>query len=86
MTLAPLMASKLFYRVGRTNRDALTAKELEVLELLAGGIGNREIAGELDVSEATVKTHLVHIFAKLDVDTPTAAVAVAVERGLIRLG
>jgi DNA-binding NarL/FixJ family response regulator len=86
MTLAPSVASKLVDRVGRTNRDRLTGKELEVLKLLAEGISNRAIADDLHVSEATVKTHLVHVFTKLGVDTRTAAVAVAVERGLIRLG
>jgi DNA-binding NarL/FixJ family response regulator len=85
MTLAPSVASKLVERVARTRYDALTAKELEVLELLAEGISNRAIAAELHVSQATVKTHLVHVFTKLGVETRTAAVAVAVERGLIRL-
>lgn len=84
MTLAPAVATKLVERVAGPTQRALTARELEVLELLAEGIANKEIAHELLVSEATVKTHLVHIFAKLDVDTRTAAVAVAVERGLIR--
>jgi DNA-binding NarL/FixJ family response regulator len=84
MTLAPTVATKLVKRVARPTQDALTARELEVLELLAEGIANKEIANQLIVSEATVKTHLVHIFAKLGVDTRTAAVAVAVERGLIR--
>jgi DNA-binding NarL/FixJ family response regulator len=85
MTLAPSVASKLVERIGRTKHDTLTAKELEVLELLAVGISNREIADELHVSRATVKTHLVHVFTKLGVETRTAAVAVAVDRGLIRL-
>ena len=84
MTLAPTVATKLVERVGRPARDALTTRELEVLELLAEGIANKEIANQLVVSEATVKTHLVHIFTKLDVDTRTAAVAIAVDRGLIR--
>lgn len=84
MTLAPSVATKLVARVSRPKHDALTARELEVLELLAEGIANKEIANQLLVSEATVKTHLVHIFTKLDVDTRTAAVAVAVDRGLIR--
>ena len=84
MTLAPTVATKLVERVSRPARDALTTRELEVLELLAEGIANKEIANQLVVSEATVKTHLVHIFTKLDVDTRTAAVAVAVDRGLIR--
>lgn len=84
MTLAPAVASKLVDRVGRPAQDALTSRELEVLELLAEGMANKRIASQLHVSEATVKTHLVHIFTKLGVDTRTAAVAAAVDRGLIR--
>lgn len=85
MTLAPAVASKLVDRVRQPSRDALTARELEVLELVAQGLGNKAVANQLHVSEATVKTHLVHVFTKLDVDTRTAAVSVAVDRGLIRL-
>ena len=85
MTLAPEVASKLVDRVRQPSQDALTSRELEVLESLARGLGNKAIASQLGISEATVKTHLVHVFTKLDVDTRTAAVSVAVERGLIRL-
>jgi DNA-binding NarL/FixJ family response regulator len=84
--LAPAVASRLVERVRRPDHGSLSARELEVLDLLAEGVANREIATRLHVSEATVKTHLVHIFTKLDVDTRTAAVTVGVERGLIRLG
>ena len=84
--LAPAEASRLVERVRRPDQGSLSARELEVLDLLAEGVANREIATRLHVSEATVKTHLVHIFTKLDVDTRTAAVTVGVERGLIRLG
>jgi DNA-binding NarL/FixJ family response regulator len=84
--LAPAVASRLVERVRRPERGTLSGRELDVLELLAEGVSNREIAMRLHISEATVKTHLVHIFTKLDVDTRTAAVAVGVERGLIRLG
>ena len=84
--LAPAVASRLVERVRRPDRGTLSARELEVLELLAEGVSNREIANRLHVSEATIKTHLVHIFTKLDVDTRTAAVTAGVERGLIRLG
>jgi DNA-binding NarL/FixJ family response regulator len=85
MTLASAVASKLVDRVRQPSRDALTSRELEVLELVAQGFGKKAVADQLHVSEATVKTHLVHVFAKLDVATRTAAVSVAVERGLIRL-
>ncbi len=85
-TLAPAVASRLVERVRRPQHGALSTRELDVLELLAEGVSNREIAERLHVSEATVKTHLVHIFGKLDVDTRTAAVTAGVERGLIRLG
>ena len=84
MTLAPTVATKLVQRVAMPTQHSLTARELEVLELLAEGMANKEIANQLVVSEATVKTHLVHIFTKLGVDTRTAAVAAAVDRGLIR--
>lgn len=83
--LAPTVASRLVDRVRRPARAALSSRELEVLEAVAEGLGNRAIARRLHLSEATVKTHLVHIFAKLEVDARTAAVATAVERGLIRL-
>jgi DNA-binding NarL/FixJ family response regulator len=63
-----------------------TERELDVLRLVAQGLTNRAIARRLHVSEATVKTHLVHAFGKLGVDDRTAAVTVALERGLLRLG
>ncbi|NUS41672.1 MAG: response regulator transcription factor, partial [Terrabacter sp.] len=57
---------------------------VEVLELLSRGMGNREMARELFVSEATVKSHLTHIYTKLGVDTRAGAVAAAIERRIIR--
>ena len=81
--LSPEVASRLLRR-NRAPETALSAREVEILELLAQGLGNRELARELFISEATVKTHLVHIYAKLGVETRTAAVSVAVERRLIR--
>jgi len=83
--LAPEVAARLFSRMRRPD-TALTAREIEILHLLARGVGNAEIARELFISQATVKTHLGHIYAKLGVDTRTAAVNVATERRLIRLG
>jgi DNA-binding CsgD family transcriptional regulator len=64
----------------------LSDRERQVLELMGEGLRNREISARLFISEATVKTHLLHIFAKLGVDDRTAAVTVAMERGMLRLG
>ena len=64
--------------------DALSDRELEVLSLIAQGETNRGAAARLFISEATVKTHLLHIYAKLDVNDRAAAVATAFERGLLR--
>ncbi|MEU9995283.1 response regulator transcription factor [Streptomyces sp. NPDC050848] len=84
--LSPAVASRLVSRV-RTPAapvdESLSAREREVLELVAKGTSNRAIAVELFISEATVKTHLTHIYAKLDVKDRAAAVAVAYERGIL---
>lgn len=64
-------------------RVKLSERELDVLTALARGSSNREISRELFVSEATVKTHLVHIFSKLGADSRTAAVALARQAGLL---
>ncbi|WP_433355964.1 response regulator [Microtetraspora malaysiensis] len=83
-----VLSAKVATRMMKRMRDpgsALSAREVEILELLAGGAGNREIARRLFITEATVKTHLVHIYGKLGVDTRTAAVTAAVERRMIRL-
>ncbi|MEU5991450.1 response regulator transcription factor [Spirillospora sp. NPDC047418] len=82
-TLAPSVASRLLGRM-RSPVATLTARELQVLELVAEGLSNRQIGKRLFLSETTIKTHLVHIYAKLDVDSRTAAVAAATRRGLIR--
>jgi ATP/maltotriose-dependent transcriptional regulator MalT len=68
----------------RTPAAALSRRELEVLELVKDGLSNQQISKRLFLSQATVKSHLVHIYAKLGVDSRTAAVAVATERGVIR--
>ncbi|WP_030170984.1 response regulator [Spirillospora albida] len=81
--LAPSVASRLLGRM-REPSVTLTGRELEVLGLVAEGLSNRGISKRLFLSETTVKTHLVHIYAKLGVDSRTAAVAVATRRGLIR--
>lgn len=84
--LAPSVASLLMDRVRRpaSAPGPLSDRELEVLALVAKGRSNRETAAELFVSEATVKTHLLHVYAKLEVNDRAAAVAAAYERGLLR--
>lgn len=82
--LSPDIASRLLRQV-RGPAPKLSKREVQILENLAKGLSNREIAKALFISEATVKTHLVRIFAKLGVETRTAAVTTAVERKLIRI-
>ncbi|WP_018656634.1 response regulator [Actinomadura flavalba] len=81
--LSPAIASRLVSRVREPRGESLSARELEVLRLVARGTSNREIAAELFVSEATVKTHLTHIYAKLDVKDRAAAVATGYDRRLL---
>ncbi|MER7011870.1 response regulator transcription factor [Saccharopolyspora sp. NPDC000359] len=81
--LSPEIATRLLRR-RRTPEEALSGREVEILELLARGLGNRDLARELFISEATVKTHLVHIYSKLGVDNRVAAVREAVRQRLIR--
>ena len=83
--LSPSVASKLVSRSRGPVERSLSAREIEVLTLVARGISNKIIAKELRISEATVKTHLLHIFAKLGVDDRTAAVTAAMEKGVLRL-
>jgi two-component system NarL family response regulator len=65
--------------------EALSAREIEVLQRIAAGKSNKEIGAELFISEGTVKTHVKSIFRKLDVVSRTEAVATATRRGLILL-
>lgn len=81
-TLAPEVANLLAERLTQPD-TALSARELELLQALATGESNKQIAKRLFISEATVKTHLIHIYQKLGVDTRTAAVSTARERKLI---
>ena len=83
--LAPAVAARLMTRMRAPAEESLSAREIEVLELVARGLSNRKIGRELHISEATVKTHLVHIFGKLSVQDRTAAVTAALERGIISL-
>jgi DNA-binding NarL/FixJ family response regulator len=87
--LAPSVAARLMSRVRTpdvTVEEPLSARELEVLELVAAGNTNREAAARLFISEATVKTHLLHIYEKLGVSDRAAAVAEAFNRGLLTPG
>jgi DNA-binding NarL/FixJ family response regulator len=84
--LSPSVASRLMGRVREPAHEPLSGRELEVLGLIARGATNREAAGKLFISEATVKSHLLHIYAKLGVNDRAAAVATAFERGLLTTG
>ena len=81
--LAPSVATRLVSQLRAPAQDALSERELEVLTLIAHGETNRGAAARLFISEATVKTHLLHIYTKLDVNDRAAAVAAAYERGLL---
>ncbi|MER5480408.1 response regulator transcription factor [Streptomyces sp. NPDC002734] len=81
--LSPAVASRLVSAVRAPGGEPLSAREREVLTLVARGTSNREIARELFISEATVKTHLTHIYAKLDVNDRAAAVAAGYRRGIL---
>jgi ATP/maltotriose-dependent transcriptional regulator MalT len=80
------VAARLLGKMRAPAEEKLSARELEVLGLVAEGASNGAIAQALHISEATVKSHLLHIFAKLGVADRTAAVTVAVQRGILRLG
>lgn len=77
--MSPPVASRLFQQL-RNPDEVLTPREAELLSLLTEGLSNRELGRRLFISEATVKTHLAHIYAKLGVDTRAAAIATAIRR------
>ncbi len=81
--LAPVIATRLMDRM-RAPQASMSTRELQVLELVAAGRSNSDIAAELFVSDTTVKSHLAHIFTKLGVSSRTAAVSRARERGILR--
>ncbi|WP_033320980.1 response regulator [Streptomyces yerevanensis] len=81
--LSPAVASRLVSAVRAPANEPLSAREREVLALVAKGTSNREIARVLFISEATVKTHLTHLYAKLGVKDRAAAVAVGYDRGIL---
>ncbi|THV26816.1 response regulator [Glycomyces paridis] len=80
--LSPAVAARLMSQV-RAPREALSEREVEVLRLIADGASNREAARRLFISEATVKTHLLHLYAKLGVNDRAAAVAAGFRKGLL---
>ena len=82
--LSPAVATRLLGQVREPALEPLSTRELDVLALVAKGTTNRAVAAALFISEATVKTHLLHVYAKLGVSDRAAAVAVAYERGLLR--
>ncbi|MER5627475.1 response regulator transcription factor [Streptosporangium sp. NPDC002544] len=82
--LSPSVADVLTRKVRKPEQRTLSRREIEVLGLIARGATNREIAAKLFITEATVKTHLLHIFAKLEVNDRAAAVAAAYETGLLK--
>jgi DNA-binding NarL/FixJ family response regulator len=81
--LSPAVATRLMGQLRQPAAEPLSQRELEVLGLIARGSTNREAAAQLFISEATVKTHLLHVYAKLGVKDRAAAVATAYERGYL---
>lgn len=81
--LAPAVAGRLLARM-RSPQPGLSVREIEVLRLVADGASNNDVAARLHISDATVKSHLVHVYGKLGVTSRTAAVAAARESGILR--
>ena len=84
--LSPSVATRLLGQVRAPAAEPLSTRELEVLQMIARGATNREAARRLFISEASVKAHLLHIYAKLGVNDRAAAVAAAYDRGLLTPG
>jgi DNA-binding NarL/FixJ family response regulator len=83
--LAPNVTARLMTRMRAPAEENLSAREIEVLGLVAKGKSNKEVGKALHISTATVKTHLIHIYNKLGVDDRTAAVTTAIEKKIIML-
>lgn len=83
--LNPAITSRLVQLLRKPQEDQPSEREIAILELVSQGLTNREIGKQLHISEATVKTHLLHIFAKLAVGDRAAAVRKAIELGLLTL-
>src|SRR3954454_14456494 len=82
--LEPGVSARLLERMSEGERgEELSGRELEVLRLLVAGASNKSIASQLTLSENTIKSHISHIFDKLDVQSRAEAVAVALQRGLV---
>ncbi|MEU0934810.1 response regulator transcription factor [Embleya sp. NPDC005971] len=81
--LAPRVAERLVARMRRPAPVVLTTREVQVLDAVADGLSNADIGKRLVIAEATVKTHLLRVFAKLDVSDRTHAVVIAIESGLL---
>lgn len=84
--MSPPVTKHLMGQVRHSGQSSLSDREMEILTTVAKGATNKEIAARLFISEATVKTHLLHIYAKLEVNDRAAAVGAAYERGLIAPG
>ena len=83
--LTPVVASRLMAHMRAPAEEQLSGREIEVLTLVSQGHSNKDIAKQLHISAATVKTHLIHIYGKLGVSDRTAAVTTALEKGILRL-
>lgn len=85
--LDPGVANKLMnYVRNPTPQERVSEREIEILQLVSEGHTNKEISKRLFISEATVKTHLVHLFTKLDVPDRASAVRTAIEQGILKVG
>jgi DNA-binding NarL/FixJ family response regulator len=85
VTLAPSVAEKMTRRLMTASNTTLSMREIEVLELASRGNSNKDIADQLHITEATVKSHFVHIFNKLGAADRTSAVTIALKQKIIRL-
>jgi DNA-binding NarL/FixJ family response regulator len=83
--LTPSVATRLMGRMRSPTEENLSPREVEILAFVAKGLSNKEIAKKLQISETTVKSHLLHIFAKLQVNDRTQAVTLAVQKGIIQI-
>jgi DNA-binding NarL/FixJ family response regulator len=83
--LSPSVATRLMGHMRSPAGEMLSPREVEILQFVATGLSNKEIAGKLQISETTVKSHLLHIFAKLQVNDRTQAVTLAVQKGIIQI-
>jgi len=84
--LEPGVAARLLGRMSEGEAEELSVRELEVLRLLVAGASNKSVAAQLGLSENTVKSHISHIFSKLNVQSRAEAVAVALQTGIVPMG